>query len=129
VREEAAVWTMLFSRMFDRRKKRRMAMEATAAGMEADTVMPANRPRYAFAAARTAARITDSTTALMVISGSVTVAGTTGWSSFIFAPHHSAASEKRKRPPLCSVFCAPPSQVGPHLLRNSRALLYHISCL
>ena len=42
---EAAVWTMLFSRMFDSLNILRMPMEMTAAGIDADTVMPANRPR------------------------------------------------------------------------------------
>ena len=42
---EAAVCTMLFSRMLDSRNSRRIAIEITAAGMDADTVMPANIPR------------------------------------------------------------------------------------
>ncbi len=42
---EAEVWTMLFSRMFDSRNSRSMAIEITAAGIEADTVIPANSPR------------------------------------------------------------------------------------
>jgi len=42
---EAAVCTMLFSRMFDRRKARSRPIEMTAAGMDADTVIPAFRPR------------------------------------------------------------------------------------
>ncbi len=41
----AQVWTMLFSRMFEWRKSRSTPMEMTAAGIEADTVMPAKRPR------------------------------------------------------------------------------------
>ena len=43
--DDAAVWTMLFSRILERRKRRRMAIEATAAGIEADTVIPAKSPR------------------------------------------------------------------------------------
>jgi hypothetical protein len=42
---DAAVWTMLFSRMLDRRNSRSTAIEMTAAGMEAETVMPALSPR------------------------------------------------------------------------------------
>ena len=43
---EPMVWTMLFSRMESRRRILRMTpMEMTAAGMEADTVMPTRRPR------------------------------------------------------------------------------------
>src|SRR5690606_3859679 len=53
---DADVCTMLFSRMFESLKNRRIAIEITAAGIDADTVSPANSPRYAFAPAR----ITDS---------------------------------------------------------------------
>ncbi len=42
---EAAVWTMLFSRMLLRLKREKTAMEITAAGIEAETVMPAKSPR------------------------------------------------------------------------------------
>ena len=42
---EAAVCTMLFSRILDFRNIRSTPMEITAAGMDADTVMPANNPR------------------------------------------------------------------------------------
>src|SRR5438128_4758472 len=79
--EEAAVWIMLFSRMFERANRRRIAIDATAAGIEAETVMPANRPKYALAVASTAARRIERRMALMVISGRLTSAGTTGASS------------------------------------------------
>ena len=42
---EAAVCTMLFSRMFEVLNIRRMAIEITAAGIEADTVRPTFKPR------------------------------------------------------------------------------------
>lgn len=43
---EPMVWTMLFSRMESRLKMKRMApIESTAAGMDAETVMPTRRPR------------------------------------------------------------------------------------
>ena len=43
---EPMVWTMLFSRMESRLKMKRMTpMEMTAAGMEAETVMPTRRPK------------------------------------------------------------------------------------
>ena len=42
---EAAVCTMLFSRMFDRLNSRRTAIEMTAAGIDAETVMPTFSPR------------------------------------------------------------------------------------
>ncbi len=65
----AMVCTMLFSRMFERLKKRSTPMEITAAGMDAETVMPANRPRYAFAPARIAASRMPRIVPLIVISG------------------------------------------------------------
>ena len=45
-------------------------MDITAAGMEAETVMPANKPKYAFAPASTMERTTPNKSALIVISGS-----------------------------------------------------------
>src|SRR5690606_33548370 len=63
---DAVVCTMLFSRMVCLRKSRSTPMEITAAGMDADTVMPANRPRYAFAPASTIASRMPSITALTV---------------------------------------------------------------
>ena len=42
---EAAVWTMLFSRILLRRNSLSIPIETTAAGIEAETVIPANRPR------------------------------------------------------------------------------------
>lgn len=47
-----------------------MAIEITAAGMDADTVKPMRRPRYAFAAPNTMARIIPSAIAVTVSSGS-----------------------------------------------------------
>ena len=49
--------------------KVRTPIEITDAGMEAETVIPAKRPRYAFAPARTIERIIPRKTALIVISG------------------------------------------------------------
>ena len=42
---DAAVCTILFSNMFDFLNKDQTPIEITAAGMEADTVIPAKRPR------------------------------------------------------------------------------------
>jgi hypothetical protein len=42
---DADVCTMLFSRMFDSANRRSTAIEITAAGIDADTVRPANSPR------------------------------------------------------------------------------------
>ena len=42
----AEVWTMLFSKIESRLKMKRMTpMEMTAAGMDAETVIPTRRPR------------------------------------------------------------------------------------
>src|SRR5713101_9136151 len=43
---EPVVWTMLFSRMVERPKARRMLMESTEMGIEAETVSPARKPTY-----------------------------------------------------------------------------------
>ena len=66
---------MLFSRMLCSRNILRIAIERTAAGIEAETVSPTLRPRYALAPARTADRMTPRMTAFTVISGSVSEAG------------------------------------------------------
>src|SRR2546430_10641013 len=50
--DAAAVCTALFCKMLLPRTMRRIAIEITAAGTDADTVMPANMPRYALAPAR-----------------------------------------------------------------------------
>ena len=42
---EAAVCTALFSRILCLRKRLNIAMEMTAAGIEAETVRPANSPK------------------------------------------------------------------------------------
>src|SRR5687767_6834251 len=63
---------MLCSRMLDSLKSRSTAIEITAAGIDADTVSPANMPRYAFAPASTADSSTPSTSALTVSCGSKT---------------------------------------------------------
>jgi hypothetical protein len=52
-----------------------MAIETTAEGMDAETVIPANSPRYALAAPKTTERIMLRIVALRVTSGSRTDAG------------------------------------------------------
>jgi len=52
-----------------------MAKAITAPGMIAETVIPANNPRYAFAAPNTTARNTPTKTAFNVSSGIVLLAG------------------------------------------------------
>src|SRR5260221_2031209 len=58
---DAIVCTKLFSRIVDPPSVRRIAIEMTAAGMLAETVRPAYRPRYAFALPRISASATPST--------------------------------------------------------------------
>ena len=69
---------MLFSRIFDSLNIRKIAIEITAAGIDAETVRPTFRPREALAPARTAERIIPRTTALNVISGRLVDAGING---------------------------------------------------
>src|ERR1700733_8750234 len=76
--DAAAVCTALFCKILPRRRARRIPIEITAAGTDADTVMPANMPRYAFAPAR----ITDNKQPKMITpavsSGSDLLAGMYG---------------------------------------------------
>ena len=65
---EAAVWTILFSRILEFRNTLNIPIDMTAAGMDADTVIPANSPRYAFAPAKIIDRIMPRRHALIVIS-------------------------------------------------------------
>ena len=53
-------------------------MERTAAGMEAETVIPTRRPRYAFAAPKSTARMIPSVIDTGVISGIILSAGIKG---------------------------------------------------
>ena len=69
--------TMLFSRMESRRRTLRMTpMEITAAGMDADTVMPTRSPRYAFAPPKMMASKAPSRMDTAVNSGMTLSAGT-----------------------------------------------------
>ena len=64
------VCTMLFSKMESRRKiPLRIAIEITAAGIDAETVNPIRRPKYALAAPKTMARIIPRIIAVTVNSG------------------------------------------------------------
>ena len=67
---EAAVWTMLFSKILDFLNKDKIPIDMTAAGIDAETVIPANKPRYAFAPARIMESNTPKKRAFTVISGS-----------------------------------------------------------
>ena len=53
-------------------------MDMTAAGIDADTVIPTRKPRYAFAAPNSTARIMPSMTDVTVNSGATLSAGIYG---------------------------------------------------
>ncbi|GAB6258676.1 hypothetical protein PSKAS_41990 [Peribacillus sp. N1] len=64
------VCTILFSNIESLRKTPlNIAIEITAAGIEAETVKPISRPKYAFAAPNTIARMTPRMIAVAVNSG------------------------------------------------------------
>ena len=65
---------------------RTILIERTAAGMEADTVMPTRKPRYAFAPPNTIARIMPRITEVGVSSGITLSAGIYGLNCFIYNP-------------------------------------------
>src|SRR5579872_6463694 len=65
---DATVCATLFSRIVEPPRTRRIAIDTTAAGILADTVSPAYKPRYAFAAPRTTASTTPITIARGVSS-------------------------------------------------------------
>jgi hypothetical protein len=75
---EPAVWTMLFSRMLALPRARRMLMESTAIGIEADTVNPARKPTYTVTAPNKTPNSPPKITALNVNSGLISSAGTYG---------------------------------------------------
>ena len=75
---DAAVCTMLFSRIVELRNNRNTPIETAAAGIDADTVKPTSNPIYAFAAARIIDRSAPSMSALTVISTILRFATTTG---------------------------------------------------
>ena len=83
---EPMVCTMLFSRMESRRKITRITpMEITAAGIEADTVMPTRSPKYAFAPPNNTASNTPRMIDTTVNSGNTLSAGMYGLNSFWFS--------------------------------------------
>ena len=65
---DAAVCTILFSKIFEFRNNRKIPIDTIAAGIDAETVMPAYNPKYAIAAERTIERIILKNMALTVIS-------------------------------------------------------------
>jgi len=74
---EPIVCTMLLSRTeFRLRTIRVIPIAITAAGIDAEIVIPTRRPRYAFAAPKTIASRTPETTDVTVNSGVISSAGT-----------------------------------------------------
>ena len=57
-------------------------MEITAAGIDAEIVIPTRKPKYAFAAPKTTARIIPTMIDVTVISGRTLSAGINGLNSF-----------------------------------------------
>src|SRR5690625_4881075 len=78
---DAAICTILFSRILLDLKSYNIAIEITAAGMLAETVIPANNPRYALAEANIMERMTPRKIAFTVVSGNRTEAGILGLES------------------------------------------------
>ena len=76
---EPIVCTMLFSRIdFLRKIMRITPIDITAAGIDAETVRPTRRPKYAVAAPNTTARIMPRITDIAVNSGTTLSAGIYG---------------------------------------------------
>ena len=76
---EPMVWTMLFSRMESFLRMNRMTpIDRTAAGMDAEMVIPTRSPRYALAAPKTTARRIPRMMEVTVISGTTLSAGMNG---------------------------------------------------
>jgi hypothetical protein len=69
---------MLFSRIEVRPSARKMEMDITAIGIEAETVSPTRSARYTLDAPKTMPRIAPTMTARAVNSGRMVVAGTKG---------------------------------------------------
>lgn len=65
------------------RIRRITPIEITAAGIDADTVMPTRRPRYTLAAPKTTARIIPKTIDVTVTSGTILSAGSYGLKVFL----------------------------------------------
>ena len=83
---EPIVWTRLFSRMESLRRMTRMIpMEITAAGIEAEIVIPTRRPRYAFAAPKTMASRIPIRREVTVNSGTTRSAGIYGLKLFLLS--------------------------------------------
>src|SRR5271163_3163659 len=73
---DPVVCTMLFSRMVDRPNARRMLMDKTEMGIDADTVSPARNPTYTVTAPNSSPKMPPSTTARNENSVNICEAGT-----------------------------------------------------
>ena len=104
----AMVCTLLFSRMVTSLNiNLRMIIDMTAAGMLAETVIPAYRPRYALAAVINTPSTIPTPSTLTVSSGMVTSGETKGSSVALTSPPHVLSSSKHRRG-----IGPPPSLVG-----------------
>ena len=87
---------MLLSRIeFLRIKIRITPIAITAAGIDAETVIPTRRPRYAFAAPNTTAKRTPIIIEVTVISGVILEAAIYGLNSVLFSIIFSCSVAKR----------------------------------
>src|SRR6266852_4450038 len=73
---DPVVCTMLFSRMVDRPNARRMLIDSTEIGIDADTVSPARNPTYTVTAPNSSPNSAPSSTALSVNSAGLSPVGT-----------------------------------------------------
>ena len=113
---EPIVCTMLFSKIESLlRITRIIPMERTAAGIDADTVIPTLNPRYAFAAPKTTAKRIPMNSDVNVNSGTILSAEINGLKSFLlsilFSPilyYFNALSPQSIIAPFCpqvTYFC------------------------
>src|SRR5215472_1023470 len=78
---DPVVCTILFSRIVERPNARRMLIESTAIGIDADTVSPARNPTYTVTAPKSSPKSAPRITARRVNSASDSSAGTYGLNS------------------------------------------------
>ena len=106
---EPVVWTMLFSRIVARVKRRKSVMDMTAMGMDAETVIPTLRARYTEEAAKMMPRMAPMMTARAVNSRGCSEAGMKGsklWCDVGLLIGHGGSSGE------CAQARAPPARRG-----------------
>ncbi len=110
---DPVVWTMLFSKMVERPKARRMLMESTAIGIEADTVNPARSPTYTETAPNSMPNSDPNITARRLNSATLSSASTYGRNSPGGAVELHCFVAIKPPWPLHWFHSAPTSQFGP----------------